>query len=231
MRLWDKNLIFIWSGFSSYVFQHFQLSLRLKWGQCLDSQVRISHFAEWSFCVCALWWESDRTGLCWDHPEEFSVKKICQCSVPCSLQGSVWRRIWLSVTSWFQQETTTNLNLARSRLGRSSLLDWGSLPCSGCVWTRLFWAFLVCLPSLCWLLCCKKEKLLVVTLQDLHAPWDHTGDPSQEFQCPQLLPSSPSWWQTLLTCYISKAIYAPSQASLSSSTSITVFPQNLLAPH
>lgn len=102
-------------------------------------------------------------------------------------------------------------------------MDWGSLPCSGCVWAQLFWVFLVSLPSLC----CKKENLLIVTLQDIHAPWwSLTRIPVSS-----AAPQQSIMMANLMTCYIFKAINAPSQASLSSSTSITVFPQNLSVPH
>uniref|UniRef100_A0A8U8B499 Uncharacterized protein n=1 Tax=Geospiza parvula TaxID=87175 RepID=A0A8U8B499_GEOPR len=29
-----------------------------------------------------VWWQSDKAGLSWDHPEECSVPKSCQCPVP-----------------------------------------------------------------------------------------------------------------------------------------------------
>lgn len=198
--VWD------WGGVSAWI---------LRW--------EFSYFAEWSFPVPAPWWESDKTGWGWDHPEEFSVNKSCQCSVPCSLEGSVWRRVWLSVTSWPQQETTTNLNLARSRLGRSSDGLRLSPLLRLCVSTAVLGFSVLPLPSLC----CKKENLLIVTLQDIHAPWwSLTRIPVSS-----AAPQQSIMMANLMTCYFSKAINAPSQASLSSSTSITEFPQNLSVPH
>lgn len=217
MRLWDKNLIFIWSGC------HFQQCLGLGWGQWLDSQVI-------TFCKVIFSCGGNLTRLVCHHAEKFSVNKSCQCTVPSVHYRAQVEKDLAQCYSWLKQETTPKFSL--QDLGKGGAMCWTETLSPAQAVFEHSWFGHFCSPCHpCTDSCLKEIQAARCHPQDLHAPWNHVGDPSQEFQCPYLLPISPSWWQTLLICYIFKSIYVPSQPSFSSSTSITVFPQNLSVPH